>query len=68
MLSDTYAIARGGRYEKFPQVGRLIVEDEVEIGANTTIDRAPSTRLEFAGDEIDNLVTSATIAGSAKMS
>jgi len=31
--------AKSGRYEKFPQVGRLVIEDDVEIGANTTIDR-----------------------------
>src|ERR1700722_10054793 len=29
-----------GRYEKFPQVGRLEIEDDVEIGGNATIDRA----------------------------
>ena len=31
--------AKSGRYEKFPQVGRLVIEEDVEIGANTTIDR-----------------------------
>ena len=29
-----------GSYEKMPQVGNVILEDDVEIGANTTVDRA----------------------------
>ena len=46
-----------GRYHKVPQVGNVIIEDDVEIGANTTIDRATthSTRVG-AGTKIDNLV------------
>jgi len=46
-----------GRYEKFPQVGKLVVEDDVEIGANTTIDRGAldETRVR-RGSKIDNLV------------
>ncbi len=42
---------------KFPQVGRVIIEDDVEIGANTTIDRGSlgTTRIS-AGAKIDNLV------------
>ena len=46
-----------GRYEKFPQVGRLEIEDDVEIGANTTIDRGAldTTRIR-RGAKIDNLV------------
>lgn len=42
---------------KFPQIGRVVVEDDVEIGANTTIDRAAlgETRIG-AGTKIDNLV------------
>lgn len=46
-----------GRYEKFPQVGRLVIEDDVEIGANTTIDRGAldETRIR-RGAKIDNLV------------
>jgi UDP-3-O-[3-hydroxymyristoyl] glucosamine N-acyltransferase len=46
-----------GRYEKFPQVGRLVIEDDVEIGANTTIDRGAldETRIR-RGTKIDNLV------------
>lgn len=43
--------------EKIPQIGRVIVEDDVEIGANTTIDRArfACTRIG-RGTKIDNLV------------
>jgi UDP-3-O-[3-hydroxymyristoyl] glucosamine N-acyltransferase len=46
-----------GRYEQFPQVGRLIIEDDVEIGANSTIDRGAldETRIR-RGTKIDNLV------------
>jgi UDP-3-O-[3-hydroxymyristoyl] glucosamine N-acyltransferase len=46
-----------GRQVKVPQVGIVVVEDDVEIGANTTIDRATvgETRIG-AGTKIDNLV------------
>lgn len=58
--SDGFGYVRDhetGRYEKFPQVGRLIVEDDVEIGANATIDRGAldQTRIR-RGTKIDNLV------------
>ena len=33
-------VPRGEKWEKFPHVGRVIIEDDVEIGANCTIDRA----------------------------
>lgn len=33
-------VLAGDHYEKFPQIGRLEIGDDVEIGANTTIDRA----------------------------
>jgi UDP-3-O-[3-hydroxymyristoyl] glucosamine N-acyltransferase len=48
---------RSQRYEKFPQVGRLVIEDDVEVGANTTIDRGAldETRVR-RGAKIDNLV------------
>ncbi len=46
-----------GRYEKFPQVGRLEIDDDGEIGANTTIDRgALDTTRIGRGAKIDNLV------------
>ncbi len=46
-----------GAYTQFPQQGTLCVEDEVEIGANTTIDRGAlgETRIR-RGTKIDNLV------------
>ena len=58
--SDGFGYVRDrktGRYEKFPQVGRLVIEDDVEIGANTTIDRGAldETRIH-RGSKIDNLV------------
>jgi UDP-3-O-[3-hydroxymyristoyl] glucosamine N-acyltransferase len=57
--SDGFGFTPGpdGRHYKVPQVGSVIVEDDVEIGANTTIDRAAvgETRIG-AGSKIDNLV------------
>ena len=49
--------AQTGRYEKFPQFGRLVLEDDVEIGANSTVDRGALdlTRIR-RGTKIDNLV------------
>jgi len=46
-----------GRYQKFPQVGTVIIEDDVEIGAGCCIDRAAlgATRIG-AGTKLDNLV------------
>ncbi|MCI9607464.1 MAG: UDP-3-O-(3-hydroxymyristoyl)glucosamine N-acyltransferase [Muribaculaceae bacterium] len=46
-----------GGYEKIPQIGNVVVEDDVEIGANTTIDRAMmgSTRI-CKGVKLDNLI------------
>jgi UDP-3-O-[3-hydroxymyristoyl] glucosamine N-acyltransferase len=49
--------AEGGRHRKIPQVGRVVVEDDVEIGANTTVDRATlGVTLIRQGTKIDNLV------------
>ena len=46
-----------GRYEKFPQLGALIIEDDVEIGANATIDRGALGRTIIRrGVKIDNMV------------
>lgn len=46
-----------GRHFKVPQVGTVIIEDDVEIGANTTIDRAAlSVTLIGSGTKVDNLV------------
>jgi UDP-3-O-[3-hydroxymyristoyl] glucosamine N-acyltransferase len=58
--SDGFGYVRDeqtGRYEQSPQIGRLVVEDDVEIGANSTIDRGAldETRIR-RGAKIDNLV------------
>jgi UDP-3-O-[3-hydroxymyristoyl] glucosamine N-acyltransferase len=56
--SDGFGFAfDSGRYHKVPQVGNVVVGDDVEIGANTTVDRATthSTRIGD-GTKIDNLV------------
>jgi len=46
-----------GRHEKIPQVGSVVVGNDVEIGANTTIDRARFSRTVIGeGTKIDNLV------------
>jgi UDP-3-O-[3-hydroxymyristoyl] glucosamine N-acyltransferase len=46
-----------GFYEKFPQVGRLEIGDDVEIGANSTIDRGALDVTRIGrGTKIDNLV------------
>jgi UDP-3-O-[3-hydroxymyristoyl] glucosamine N-acyltransferase len=58
--SDGFGYVRDpstGRNEKFPQIGKLVIEDDVEIGANTTIDRgALETTRIGCGTKIDNLV------------
>lgn len=49
--------AATGRYEKFPQIGRLEIEDDVEIGANATVDRGALDVTRIGrGTKIDNLV------------
>jgi UDP-3-O-[3-hydroxymyristoyl] glucosamine N-acyltransferase len=48
---------RDGRHEKIPHVGRCVIGDDVEIGANTTIDRGSvGDTVIGAGTKIDNLV------------
>jgi UDP-3-O-[3-hydroxymyristoyl] glucosamine N-acyltransferase len=47
----------GADYLKIPQLGRVIVQDDVEIGANTTIDRgALSDTVIGEGSKLDNLI------------
>jgi UDP-3-O-[3-hydroxymyristoyl] glucosamine N-acyltransferase len=56
--ADGFGYARGeGRYWKFPQIGIVEIGDDVEIGANTTIDRGSlgDTRIGD-GVKLDNLV------------
>ena len=58
--SDGFGYVRDpktGRYEQFPQIGTLKIEDDVEIGANSTIDRgALDATVIRRGTKIDNLV------------
>jgi UDP-3-O-[3-hydroxymyristoyl] glucosamine N-acyltransferase len=50
-------VFRGGAHEKIPHVGRCVVESDVEIGANSTIDRGSiDDTVIGAGTKIDNLV------------
>jgi len=57
--SDGFGFAKDEdkHWLKIPQVGRVVIEDDVEIGANTTVDRASTgeTRIK-RGTKIDNLV------------
>jgi UDP-3-O-[3-hydroxymyristoyl] glucosamine N-acyltransferase len=51
-----FAMGRAGHL-KVPQIGRVIIQDDVEIGANTTIDRgALKDTIIGEGSKIDNLV------------
>ncbi len=58
--SDGFGYVRDpktGRYEQFPQIGTVKIEDDVEIGANSTIDRgALDATVIRRGTKIDNLV------------
>jgi UDP-3-O-[3-hydroxymyristoyl] glucosamine N-acyltransferase len=50
-------VLAGDHYEKFPQVGRVIIHDDVEIGANTCVDRAALGVTEIGlGTKLDNMV------------
>jgi len=50
-------VLAGERYEKFPQVGRVVIEDDVEIGANSCVDRAAlGVTWIGEGTKLDNLV------------
>lgn len=57
--SDGFGFApqSDGTYNKVPQIGNVILEDNVEIGANTTIDRATiGSTIIHSGSKLDNLV------------
>ena len=52
-----FAPTEDGTYKKIPQMGNVVLEDDVEIGANTTIDRATlGSTIIRQGVKIDNLV------------
>lgn len=57
--SDGFGFAPGadGQFEKIPQVGIVVLEDQVEVGANTTIDRATmGSTIIRKGTKLDNLI------------
>ena len=56
--SDGFGFAREGEvYHKIPQVGTVVIEDDVEIGANCTIDRATlGETVLHKGVKLDNLI------------
>jgi UDP-3-O-[3-hydroxymyristoyl] glucosamine N-acyltransferase len=56
--ADGFGYVRSGEgYVKFPQVGTVVIEDDVEIGANSCIDRGALGRTRIGyGTKIDNLV------------
>jgi UDP-3-O-[3-hydroxymyristoyl] glucosamine N-acyltransferase len=52
-----FATGKNGVHHKIPQRGRVVIEDDVEIGANTTIDRGTLGETRIGkGTKIDNLV------------
>ncbi|MDD2285850.1 MAG: UDP-3-O-(3-hydroxymyristoyl)glucosamine N-acyltransferase [Paludibacter sp.] len=52
-----FAPSEDGTYKKIPQTGNVVIEDYVEIGANTTVDRATlGSTIIKKGVKIDNLV------------
>ena len=56
---DGFGFARdeAGRYQKFPQVGIVVIEDDVEIGALSAVDRAALGETRIGrGTKLDNLV------------
>lgn len=57
--SDGFGFApqADGSFKKVPQIGNVVIEDNVEIGANTTIDRATiGSTIIKAGAKLDNLI------------
>ncbi len=56
--SDGFGLAQdGARWEKVPQLGSVVLEDDVEVGANTTIDRgAVHDTVIRRGVKLDNLI------------
>jgi UDP-3-O-[3-hydroxymyristoyl] glucosamine N-acyltransferase len=56
--ADGFGYVRGEMgYHKFPQIGTVIIEDDVELGAHTCVDRAALGRTRIGrGTKLDNLV------------
>lgn len=52
-----FAPTQDGSYKKIPQTGNVVIEDNVEIGANTVIDRATmGSTIIHKGTKLDNLI------------
>jgi UDP-3-O-[3-hydroxymyristoyl] glucosamine N-acyltransferase len=52
-----FAPLKDGTYKKIAQIGNVVIEDDVEIGANTTIDRATmGSTIIRSGVKLDNLI------------
>ena len=52
-----YAVQKDGSRTKIPQIGKVVIEDDVEVGANVAIDRARFGKTRIGkGTKIDNLV------------
>ena len=52
-----FAPTEDGSYNKIPQIGNVVLEDDVEIGANTTVDRATmGSTIIHKGVKLDNLI------------
>jgi UDP-3-O-[3-hydroxymyristoyl] glucosamine N-acyltransferase len=50
-------VSHAGEHFKIPQLGRVVLEDDVEIGANSTVDRARFSETRIGrGTKVDNLV------------
>src|SRR5712671_4792579 len=56
--ADGFGYIRGEMgYHKFPQIGAVVIEDDVELGANTTVDRGALGRTRIGkGTKLDNMV------------
>src|SRR6185312_15598612 len=57
--SDGFGFApqKDGSYKKVPQIGNVVIQDNVEIGANTTIDRSTlGSTIIKTGAKLDNLI------------
>jgi UDP-3-O-[3-hydroxymyristoyl] glucosamine N-acyltransferase len=56
--ADGFGYVRGAEsHHKFPQIGTVVIEDDVELGANTCVDRAALGRTRIGrGSKLDNMV------------
>jgi UDP-3-O-[3-hydroxymyristoyl] glucosamine N-acyltransferase len=56
--ADGFGYVRGDMgHHKFPQIGTVVIEDDVELGANTTVDRGALGRTRIGkGTKLDNMV------------